>query len=201
MHLLRNVVAVAACALMLASCADDSYQAAALQASDSGDQKTAVSLAKKEVARFSAPDQCSRSKNINCGTLALAYGALAGYQILDRDRSGGLGSFIQAKGALSLTDPAIRASATAMVYRDVSEAFWKVGDQERAIAVFKEGRAAGADQWLYMSSAARAAEPKPADTQATDAPPASTQPAAAPPPGARPPGTQPPGTQPIVTRR
>jgi hypothetical protein len=206
MHLLRNVVVVAACASMLASCASESYQEAALQASDGGDQKAAVSLAKKEVARFSGPDQCSRTTNTNCGTLALAYGALAGYQILDRDRAAGLGSFIQAKGALSLTDPAIRASATAMVYRDVSEAFWKVGDQARAIAVFKEGRAAGADQWLFMSSAARAAEQKPTDAQATDVQPpgtqpTGTQPTGAPPPGTRPPGTRPPGTQPIVTRK
>lgn len=200
MHLLKIVVGAAACASLLAACASESYQEAALQASDGGDQKTAVSLAKKEVARFSGPDQCSRATNVNCGTLALAYGALAGYQILDRDRAGGLDSFIQAKGALSLTDPALRPSATAMVYRDVSEAFWKVGDQERAIAVFKEGRAAGADQWLFMSSAARAAEPKAADAPATDAPaatpPAATQPGAPPPPGARPPGTQP-----VVTRK
>ncbi len=191
---------------MLAACGSESYQEAALRASDSGDQKAAVSLAKKEVARFSAPDQCSRATNTNCGTLALAYGALAGYQILDRDRTAGLGSFIQAKGALSLTDPALRPSATAMVYRDVSEAFWKVGDQERAIAVFKEGRAAGADQWLFMSSAARAAEPKPADTQATDAPPTGTQPAGTQPAGSQqtgapPPGARPLGTQPVVTRK
>jgi hypothetical protein len=33
-----------------------------------------------------------------------------------------------------------------MVYRDVSEAFWKVGDRARAVAVFNEGRAAGADK-------------------------------------------------------
>jgi hypothetical protein len=206
MRLLRKVVAVAACASMLAACGSESYQEAALRASDSGDQKAAVSLAKKEVARFSAPDQCSRATNTNCGTLALAYGALAGYQILDRDRTAGLGSFIQAKGALSLTDPALRPSATAMVYRDVSEAFWKVGDQERAIAVFKEGRAAGADQWLFMSSAARAAEPKPADTQATDAPPTGTQPAGTQPAGSQqtgapPPGARPLGTQPVVTRK
>jgi hypothetical protein len=216
MRLLRKVVAVAACASMLAACGSESYQEAALRASDSGDQKAAVSLAKKEVARFSAPDQCSRATNTNCGTLALAYGALAGYQILDRDRTAGLGSFIQAKGALSLTDPALRPSATAMVYRDVSEAFWKVGDQERAIAVFKEGRAAGADQWLFMSSAARAAEPKPADArptdvQATDAPPtgtqptgtqpAGTQPAGSQQTGAPPPGARPLGTQPVVTRK
>ncbi|MBL6651357.1 MAG: hypothetical protein ISP49_07170 [Reyranella sp.] len=171
MHLLRNIVAVAACALMLASCGSASYQEAALQASDSGDQKTAVSLQKKEVERFSGPDQCSRAKNINCGTLALAYGALAGYQILAGDRLGGEESLVLAKGALSLTDPSIRASATAMVYRDVSEAFWRKGNQARAIAVFKEGRAAGADQWLFTSSAARAADPQtptPADHRPTD---------------------------------
>ena len=151
----------AACAAMLAACSspsNPSFQTAALQASDSGDQKAAVSLAKKEVARFSGPDQCSRTTQINCGTLALAYGALAGYQILNRDRAAGEGSFIQAKGALSLTDPAIKAGATGIVYRDVSEAFWKAGDQARAIAVFKEGRAAGGDEYLFMSSAARAAE-------------------------------------------
>jgi len=49
-----------------------------------------------------------------------------------------------------------RPSATAMVYRDVSEAFWKVGERARAVAVFNEGRAAGGDSWLFMSSAARA---------------------------------------------
>jgi hypothetical protein len=172
MHLLRNVAMVAACAAMLASCSspsNPSFQTAALQASDSGDQKTAVSLAKKEVARFSGPDQCSRTTQLNCGTLALAYGALASYQILDRDRAAAEGSFIQAKGALSLTEPAIKASATAIVYRDISEAFWKAGDHERAIAVFKEGRAAGGDQYLYMSSAARAAGEKPVSNRPTDA--------------------------------
>ncbi len=168
MHALRNVVAVAACASMLAACAGTSYQAAALQASESGDQKAAVSLAKKEVERFSGPDKCSITARLECGTLALAYGALAGYQILDRDRAGGEGSFIQAKGALSLTDPAIRASATGVVYRDVSEAFWKAGDRARAIAVFNEGRAAGGDEYLFMSSAARAAEPQPKDAQPAD---------------------------------
>ena len=164
---LKGVVAIAACAALLASCSSGaSYQTAALQASEGGDQKAAVSLAKKEVERFS--DKCSLSSRLECGTLALAYGALASYQILDRNRAAGEGSFIQAKGALSLTDPAIRASATGMVYRDVSEAFWKAGDQARAIAVFKEGRAAGADQWLFMSSAARAADPQPTDRQSTD---------------------------------
>jgi hypothetical protein len=55
-----------------------------------------------------------------------------------------------------------------MVYRDVSEAFWKVGDRARAVAVFNEGCAAGADKWLFMSSAARAADQQPADQQSTD---------------------------------
>ena len=152
---------------MLASCSDStSYQAAALQASDSGDQKTAINLAKKEVERFS--DKCSLGTRAECGTLALAYGALAGYQILNRERAAGEGSFIQAKGALSLTDPAIKASATGIVYRDVSEAFWKAGDQARAIAVFKEGLGAGGDEYLYMSSAARAAEQQPTDRQSTN---------------------------------
>ena len=158
---LKGIVAIAACAALLASCSSSSasYQTAALQASDGGDQKAAVSLAKKEVERFS--DKCSSTNRLECGTLALAYGALASYQILDRDRAGGEGSFIQAKGALSVTDPAIRASATGMVYRDVSEAFWTAGDRARAVAVFKEGRAAGGDQYLFMSSAARAAEQQP----------------------------------------
>jgi hypothetical protein len=168
MHALRNVVEIAACASMLASCASASYQAAALQASERGDQKAAVSLAKKEVERFSGPDQCSRTTRLNCGTLALAYGALAEYQILDRDSAAGEGSFSRAKGALSLTDAAIRASATGMVYRDVSEAFWKVGDRARAVDVFNEGRTAGADKWLFMSSAAQAADQRPTDLQSTD---------------------------------
>jgi len=164
---LKGVVAIAACAALLASCSSsDSYQTGALRASDGGDQKTAVSLAKKEVERFS--DKCSPSNRLECGTLALAYGALASYQILDRDRAAGEGSFIQAKGALSITDPAIRASATGMVYRDVSEAFWTAGDRARAIAVFKEGRAAGGDQYLFMSSAARAADRQPTDQHSTD---------------------------------
>ena len=209
-HALKGVVAVAVCAWMITSCTSASYQTEAMQASEGGDQKAAIILARKEVARFARPDQCSRTTSLNCGTLALAYGTLAGYQILDGDRTAGEGSFRNAKDALHLTDPANRASATAMVYRDVSEAFWKVGDQERAIAVFKEGRAAGADQWLFMSSAARAAEPKPADTPATDAPstatPSTATPSTATPPAgaqptAPPPGARPLGTQPIVTRK
>jgi hypothetical protein len=167
-HTLKSVVMVAACALAVASCASASYQTAAMEASDGGDQKAATSLAKKEVARFSTLDQCSRTATLNCGTLALAYGTLAGYQILDGDRTAGEGSFKSAKEALSLTDLGYRASATAMVYRDVSEAFWKVGDRARAIDVFKEGRTAGADKWLFMSSAARAADQQLTDQQSTD---------------------------------
>src|SRR5512132_1314054 len=118
MHALKNVVTLAACVSMIASCASTSYQTAAMQASEGGDQKAAVSLAKKEVARFSRPNQCSRTTSLNCGTLALAYGTLAGYQILDGDRTSGEGSFSSAKEALSLTDLGTRPSATAMVYRD-----------------------------------------------------------------------------------
>jgi hypothetical protein len=158
----------------MASCADASYQEAAMKASEGGDQKAAIGLAKKEVARFARPDQCSRATTLNCGTLALAYGTLAGYQILDGDRTAGEGSFSGAKQALSLTDRETRASATGMVYRDVSEAFWKAGDRARAIDVFNEGRTAGADEWLFTSSAARAAadqrptDQRPADPQSTD---------------------------------
>lgn len=153
---LEKLVMAAACALAMTSCASNpSYQEAAMEASNSGDQKAATSLAKKEVARFSTADQCSRTTTVNCGTLALAYGTLARYQILDGDRTGGEGSFRSAKQALGMTDPEFRAGATGVVYGDVSEAFWKTGDRARAIDVFKEGRAAGADQYLYMTSAAR----------------------------------------------
>jgi hypothetical protein len=168
MHALKSVVTLAACVSMMASCASASYQTAAMQASEGGNQKTAIGLAKKEVARFSGSDQCSHSTSLNCGTLALAYGTLAGYQILDGDSTAGERSFSRAKGALNVTDLGIRSSATAMVYRDVSEAFWKVGDRARAVAVFNEGRAAGADKWLFMSSAARAADQQPTDQQSTD---------------------------------
>ncbi len=165
-HPLQKLVMAAACALAMTSCAgDSSYQTAAMEASDGGDQKAATSLAKKEVARFSTPDQCSPATTLNCGTLALAYGTLAGYQIMDGDRTAGEGSFRSAKEALSLTNPENRASATAMVYRDVSEAYWKVGDRARAVDVFKEGRTAGADKYLYMSSAARYSEQQRADPQ------------------------------------
>lgn len=165
---LEKLTVVAACALALTACASDSYQVAAMEASDSGDQKAATSLAKKEVLRFSTPDQCSPKATVNCGTLALAYGTLARYQILDGDRAAGEGSFRSAKEALRLTDLETKPSATAVVYGDVSEAFWKTGDRARAIDVFKEGRTAGADHYLYMSSAARFL-----DQQRTDQPPAS----------------------------
>ena len=92
-HTLKGVVMVAACALMMTSCASASYQTAAMEASEGGDQKAATSLAKKEVARFFTPNQCSRTTSLNCGTLALAYGTLAGYHILDGDRTSGEGSF------------------------------------------------------------------------------------------------------------
>jgi hypothetical protein len=168
-HALKSVVMVAACGLIMTACASDaSYQTAAMEASEGGDQKAAIDLAKKEVARFSKPEQCSRTVSLNCGTLALAYGTLAGYQILDGDRTAGEGSFSSAKGALSLTDRETRPSATGIVYRDVSEAFWKSGDRARAVAVFNEGRAAGADMWLYMSSAARAADQRPPEQPSTD---------------------------------
>lgn len=163
-HPLKSLVMAGASALVLTACGgSDSYQTAAMEASDVGDQKAATSLAKKEVARYA--DQCSMTAKLHCGTLALAYGTLAGYQIMDGDRTGGEESFVSAKGALSLTDPDYRPSATAMVYRDVSEAFWKMGDRPRAVAVFKEGSAAGADQYLYMSSAARFSEQQPPDRQ------------------------------------
>jgi hypothetical protein len=157
---LRHLLALGTCALAAAACTSSpSYQAAAMEASGSGDQKTAISLAQKEVARFSTPDQCSRLKNVNCGTLALAYSSLAEYQILGGDRMAGESSFGRAREALSWMDDANRPSATAMVYRDVSEAYWKMGDHPRAIVVFNEGRAAGGDHWLYFATAAQAADP------------------------------------------
>ena len=160
---LKRLSALAACALADAACSSTSNGAAAIEASQNGDQKTAVKLAQKEVERFSTPDQCSRTKSFNCGTLALAYGSLAEYQILSGDRAAGETSFGRAKGALDWMDKANRPSATAMVYRDVSEAYWKMGDRERATVVFNEGRAAGADNWLYHASAASAGNREPAE--------------------------------------
>ena len=154
-----RVLWLAACALGVTACASNpSYQAEAIQASQGGDQKRAVSLAEKEVARFSTPDQCSGSSNVNCGTLALAYGGLAEYQILSGNKLAGERSFILAKDAIRRTPLDHKRSATGMVYRDVSEAYWKTGDKTRAIAVFNEGRAAGGDSWLFTASAAEAAK-------------------------------------------
>jgi hypothetical protein len=132
-----------------------------MEASQGGDLKAAISLAEKEVARFSTPDQCSRTNSYNCGTLALAYSSLAEYQILNGDKRAGASSFASAKMALDWTTPANLASATGIVYRDVSEAFWKAGDRDRAIAIFNEGRAAGGDEYLFMCSAARLASQGP----------------------------------------
>jgi len=191
-HPLRNWAAAAASALAMTSCASDSYQVAAMEASNSGDYKAATSLAKKEVLRFSSPDQCSPKVTLNCGTLALAYGTLASYQILDGDRAAGEDSFRSAKRALSLTNLDNRPGAIAIVFRDVSEAYWKSGDRTRAIEVFKEGSAAGADKFLYMSSAARFAEPPPADLQQPDQQPPNLQPTGQQPPLQQPPSQLPP---------
>ena len=192
----RDLFLAAASALALTACgggADPSYQQAAMRASDAGDNKAAAGLARKEVALYA--DRCSRAETLHCGTLALAYSTLAGYQIMDGDKSGGEDSFILAKGALSLTNPANKRSATAIVYRDVSEAFWKMGDRGRAIAIFKEGSAAGADQYLYMSSAA-----KYADQQHPDKRPPERQPAEQPPADQQPPGQQPADQEPFLQR-
>jgi hypothetical protein len=155
----RHWLGIAACG-MAAACTSPSpetasYEAQAIQASDKGDQQAAIAFASKEVAKFSTPDQCSPTKSTNCGTLALAYSSLARYQILGGDRAAGESSFASARRALGLMDRQDRASATAIVYGDVSEAFWKMGDRARAVAVFKEGRAAGGDSYLFLVSAAR----------------------------------------------
>lgn len=178
-------VATVAVAGLAAACASggESYQAEAMQASDKGDLKTAASLAQKEVDKYSASDQCSSATNYNCGTLALAYSSLAEYQIRSGDRAAGERSFDRAKGALQLVAKDNKPSATGMVYRDVSEAYWKAGDRQRAIAVFREGTTRGADEWLYTSSAAKAVaqqEGRPA------APPPGTAPAGSPPASAAP---------------
>ena len=176
-------VATVATAALAAACASggDSYQAEAMQASDKGDLKTATSLAQKEVEKYSASDQCSSTTNYNCGTLALAYSSLAEYQIRSGDRAAGERSFDRAKGALQLVAKDNKPSATGMVYRDVSEAYWKAGDKQRAIAVFREGTTRGADEWLYTSSAAKAVaqqEGRPA-TPPPGSPPESAAPGAA----------------------
>ena len=157
-RVLKLVVAGAAGALLTACASSDStpYQEQALRASEGGDLKTATSLAQKEVEKYSATDQCSSTTNYNCGTLALAYSSLAEYQIRSGNLAAGERSFDRAKGTLQMVPKDNKPSATGMVYRDVSEAFWKAGDKRRAIAVFKEGTTRGADEWLYTTSAARA---------------------------------------------
>lgn len=157
-QVLRLVVTGAAGALVTACASSDgtSYQEQALRASEGGDLKAATSLAQKEVEKYSASNQCSSTTNYNCGTLALAYSSLAEYQIRSGNMAAGERSFDRAKGALQMVPKDNKPSATGMVYRDVSEAFWKAGDKRRAIAVFREGTTRGADEWLYTTSAARA---------------------------------------------
>ena len=172
-----------------------------MEASQRGDQKSAVGLARKEVARFSTPEQCSRVKSYNCGTLALAYSSLAQYQILDGDRAGGENSFNGAREALGRMDVANKPGATAMVYRDVSEAYWKMGDRARAVAVFKEGRAAGADHWLYFAAAAAAAaDPAAAGPQPATSEPANPERANPDPAGPEPANREPANREPAVTQ-
>ena len=150
----RVLVTIAMSALV-AACGGDSksYDLAAMDASYSGDLKTAISLAQKEVARFSTPEQCSPAQNINCGTLAMAYGSLAQYQIAAGARAAAEISFGNARDAMSIMDREHLPATAGVVYRDVSEAFWKVGDKARAKAVIEEGRLAGGDTWLANSSA------------------------------------------------
>ncbi|MDB5487617.1 MAG: hypothetical protein JWQ58_1332 [Reyranella sp.] len=158
-QVLKNIATLAAGAFAITACASNpSYQEEAMKASDDGDFKSAKSLAQKEVERFAKPEECSSTTNVNCGTLALAYSSLADYQIRSGDTAAGERSFDRAKGALVMVAPANKPSATGIVYRDVSEAFWKAGDKRRAIAVFEEGKRRGGDSWLYTSSAAKAVE-------------------------------------------
>lgn len=170
-QVLKLVVAGTAGAL-LSACAGDStsYQEQALRASEGGDLKAATSLAQKEVEKYSASDQCSSTTNYNCGTLALALSSLAEYQILSGNVAAGERSFDRAKGALQLVPKENKPSATGMVYRDVSEAYWKAGDKKRAIAVFREGTTRGADEWLFTSSAAKAVARQEGRPVATGAP-------------------------------
>jgi hypothetical protein len=149
--LLAVCVSAAAC-----SSTPPNYQAAAIDASWRGDSKEAVAFARKEVDRLSTPDKCSPGHVASCGTLALAYGSLAQYQIMAGERAAGETSFGHAKGAIAMMDRADVPSAVGMVYRDVSEAFWKTGDKARARRVVEEGRLAGGDGWLLTSSAAQA---------------------------------------------
>ena len=172
----RRLFVAGAAGMLLTACASSdstSYQEQALRASEGGDLKAATSLAQKEVEKYSATDQCSSTTNYNCGTLALAYSSLAEYQIRSGNLAAGERSFDRAKGALQMVPKDNKPSATGMVYRDVSEAFWKAGDKRRAIAVFKEGTTRGADEWLYTTSAAKAVsqqEGRPASAGAAGAP-------------------------------
>jgi len=158
---LRPLLGLGVCALAASACSSTdpdptpSYQAAAISASQRARQKGAVEMATKEVARFPPPDQCSKEVRLNCGTLALAYGSLSEYQILAGDRAGGESSFRSAREAIDLMDPANKPSAIGIVYRDVSEGYWKVGDRARAVEVFRAGRAAGGDGWLRTAAAAQ----------------------------------------------
>jgi hypothetical protein len=207
-----NLAGLMACALLAAGCSSPSVQEQAMEASSSGDQKKAITLARQDIERFGASDQCSPTVKVNCGTLALAYSTVAQYQILDGDWRAGERSFQAAKRTLPMVEPANKASATAMVYRDVSEAYWKIGNKPRAVAVFNEGREAGGDVWLYSSSAASIAdggnpvrppgapEAAPAPDAAPGAPTPVSAPAPAPPkappvivPATPPPGGLPPG--------
>ena len=169
-----------------------------MEASSSGDQKKAITLARQDIERFGASDQCSPTVKVNCGTLALAYSTVAQYQILDGDWRGGERSFQAAKRTLPMVEPANKASATAMVYRDVSEAYWKIGNKPRAVAVFNEGREAGGDVWLYSSSAAAIADggnPVRPPGAPEPAPPATPIPVSAPDPT---PGPTPPRAPPVI---
>ncbi len=155
---LAAVVPSIVLSVLLAGCGGTpkSYDLAAMDASYSGDMDSAIGLAKKEVARFATPDQCSAEHNLNCGTLALAYGSLAQYQIAAGDRAAGEISFGHARDAMGLMDLAYLPATAGVVYRDVSEAFWKAGDRARAKAVIEQGRLAGGDTWLAGSSAGQA---------------------------------------------
>lgn len=179
-----------------------------MEASQAGDQRKAIEIARKDIERFAAADQCSPAVTVNCGTLALAYSTVAQYQILDGDWRAGERSFQAAKRTLGMVEPANRASATGIVYRDVSEAYWKVGNKPRAVAVFNEGREAGGDVWLYSSSAAAIADggnpvkpPAPPGATPEGAPAADAAPATPATPAAGPVSTpvSTPGSTPVST--
>lgn len=175
-----------------------------MEASQAGDQRKAIELARKDIERFAAADQCSPAVTVNCGTLALAYSTVAQYQILDGDWRAGERSFQAAKRTLGMVEPANRASATGIVYRDVSEAYWKVGNKPRAVAVFNEGREAGGDVWLYSSSAAAIADGgnpvRPPQADGTTAPEATPEAAPTPTPvsSPAPPTTAAPKAPPVI---